>query len=366
MENSKKEIRVLIVEDDYLVSEMIKGSLQDVGYSIVGEAIDGFEAIELTCKLRPDVVLMDIEMPDKSGIEATQEIFRVCPTPVVVLTAYEKRELVVEATQAGVGAYLIKPPNARELERAITIAIARFEDTKNLRRLNLTLKARNEELDTFAHTVSHNLQHSLDLSIGYANILKKQARLPEELEYYLNMIIRNSRTMTTVIDELQLLAGIRRTEITMGPLNTSRIVARAQQRLAYLIEETRTKLTIPNAWPTASGYEPWLVEVWVTLISSSIKFGGRPPRLHLGATTRSDGTIRFWVRNNGPGLTPDQMSQLFLPLDRLSQLKPGGGGLGLAVVRQIIERLGGEVAVESQGIPGQGCSFSFILSTYDE
>jgi signal transduction histidine kinase len=60
------------------------------------------------------------------------------------------------------------------------------------------------------------------------------------------------------------------------------------------------------------------------------------------------------------------MSQLFLPLDRLSQLKPAGGGLGLAVVRQIVERLGGEVGVENEGIAGQGCTFSFILPAYNE
>ncbi|GAB4445487.1 MAG: hypothetical protein Kow0031_28060 [Anaerolineae bacterium] len=355
----KENIRVLVVEDDYLVSEMIKGSLDDVGYEVVGEAIDGNEAVELAQKLRPDVILMDIEMPDKNGIEASQEIFECCPTPIVVLTAYETPDLVTKATEAGVGAYLIKPPNTKELERAITIAIARFEDSISLRKLNLTLKTRNEELDTFAHIVSHNLQHSLDLSIGYANILKKQARLPEELEYYLNMIIRNTRAMTNVIDELQLLAGVRTTTLDIRPINMSRVVARAQQRLAYLIEDTHTRLTIPSVWPDVCGHEPWVEEIWVNFISMAIRNGGDPPQLHLGATSRSRGNARFWVRDNGPGLSDADISRLFSPY------QPSGSarelGLGLSVVKRIVKKLRGEVGVESDGVGGNGCMYYFTL-----
>jgi two-component system sensor histidine kinase/response regulator len=356
-----ENIRVLIVEDNYLVSEMIKGSLQDIGYQVIGEAIDGLEAIQMAQELQPDVILMDIEMPEKNGIEATQEIYNCCPTPVVVLTAYENQQLVQQATEAGVGAYLIKPPNTSELERAITVAIARFEDSKSLRRLNLMLKARNQELDTFAHTVSHNLQHSLDLIIGYANILRTQARLPEEFDYYLNMIIRSSHAMTSVIDELELLAGIRQTQVEITYLNSSRIVARAQQRLAYLITDKNASLTISNIWPSAYGHAPWIEEVWVNFISTAINYGGKPPRLYLGATARSGGDVRFWVRNNGPGLTPEQRAQLFSARTSRKKSRSKGQWLGLSVVRQIVEKLGGEVGIESEGIEGEGNTFYFTL-----
>jgi two-component system sensor histidine kinase/response regulator len=361
---SKDNIRVLIVEDDYLVSEMIKGSLQDIGYSIVGEAIDGAEAVILTRSLKPDVILMDIEMPHKNGIEATQEIYECCPTPVVVLTAYETPDLVAQATAAGVGAYLIKPPNTRELERAITIALARFEDSINLRDLNLKLKNRNTELDTFAHIVSHNLQHSLDLIFGYSNVLKKQARLPEGLEHYLNMIIRSVHTMSSVIDELQLLAGVRTTDLDIRPINMNRVVARTQQRLAYLIEDSQAKLTIPSVWPTACGHEPWIEEIWVSFISMAIKHGGTPPHLHLGATARSKGNVRFWVRDNGPGLSTKEINQLFFP-----DFEPGSSaamGLGLSVVHRIAKKLDGEIGVESENLPDKGCTYFFTLPPHSD
>jgi AmiR/NasT family two-component response regulator len=145
-----QDVRVLIAEDDYLISEMIKGLLEEIGYTAVGEAVDGLEAVEMTQSLRPDVVLMDIKMPDTDGLEATRLIFERCPTPVVVLTAYETPELVEEASAAGAGAYLVKPPSAREMERAIIIAMARFDDLTELRRLNAELQDALAEVKTLS------------------------------------------------------------------------------------------------------------------------------------------------------------------------------------------------------------------------
>jgi len=131
--SNQENVRVLIAEDDYLVGEMIKGLLEEAGYTVIGEAADGLEVIEMVQSLRPDVVLMDIGMPEIDGVEATRLIYEHCPTPVVVLTAYETEELVERASAAGVGAYLVKPPNVPEVERAIAIAMARFGDMVELR-----------------------------------------------------------------------------------------------------------------------------------------------------------------------------------------------------------------------------------------
>ena len=137
-------LRVLVAEDDYLVAEMVAGALDYIGYTVVAEASNGQEAIELTLKERPDVVVMDVKMPDVDGIEATRRIQESCPTAVVILSAYETRQLVGDATAAGVGAYLIKPPRANELERAIIVAMARFTEKMEL------LKLYEETRDTLA------------------------------------------------------------------------------------------------------------------------------------------------------------------------------------------------------------------------
>jgi signal transduction histidine kinase/AmiR/NasT family two-component response regulator len=174
--NAQEKPRVLIVEDNSLISEVIKGLLEEAGYTVVGEAADGLEAVEMTQSLRPDVILMDIRMPIMDGIEATRLIYERFPTPVVVLTAYDTPELVERASAAGAGAYLVKPPNVREMEHAITTTIARFGDMMELRRLNAELQAeiterkraeealrrRNEELAAL-NTITAAVSQSLDL-----------------------------------------------------------------------------------------------------------------------------------------------------------------------------------------------------------
>ncbi len=146
--NIKKEVQVLIVEDDSMVREMIQKRVEQAGYKVIGQAADGRQAVEMTQSLQPDAVLMDIEMPDMDGLEATRRIYELCPTPVVMLTAYETSDLVKQAGQAGAGAYLTKMPQSPEIERAVIIAMARFEDMMGLRHLNTKLQARNGELQT--------------------------------------------------------------------------------------------------------------------------------------------------------------------------------------------------------------------------
>jgi signal transduction histidine kinase len=363
--NKQKNIRVLIVEDDTLVGEMIRGLLEELGYAVVGKATNGEQAIEMAVALEPDVVLMDIKMPMVDGIEAARRIIERSPRPVVMVTAHETSDLVAQASQAGVGAYIVKPPNGRELERAITIAMARFDDMMKLRRLNAALQARNEDLDAFAHTVAHDLQSPLSLMIGYAEVLEQDfsSLSPEEIQTYLSTIVQNGRKLSDMIDALLLLAGVRRTEVTTTPLDMAGIVAEALQRTEPLIKECRPEILLPDAsaWPEALGYSPWIEEVWVNYISNALKYGGRPPRLVLGAETEPDGMVRFWIEDNGPGLTPEEQERLFVPFTRLDQVQIKGYGLGLSIVRRIVEKLGGQVGVESAGVPGQGSVFYFTL-----
>lgn len=134
-----KNIKVLVAEDDYLISQDIIRELKASGYLNIIEAADGDEAVEKTCSLHPDVVLMDIMMPKLDGLGAAQKIMACCPTPIVILTAYESPDSVNQAGNVGVSAYLAKPPRPGELERAIIIGMARHADLMELQRLNSEL-----------------------------------------------------------------------------------------------------------------------------------------------------------------------------------------------------------------------------------
>jgi PAS domain S-box-containing protein len=234
-----------------------------------------------------------------------------------------------------------------------------------LRQYAAELQARNEELDSFSHTVAHDLQSPLGPIIGIAEILAEDyAAIPgEELQKYLGSISRNARKMNSIIRELLLLASVRQQEVERKPLDMAGLVAEAQQRLAHLIEEYQAEIILPASWPVALGYAPWIEEVWANYLSNGLKYGGRPPRLELGATilAEPDGLVRFWVRDNGPGLSLTEQTRLFTPFTRLDRVQVKGYGLGLSIVRRIVEKLGGQVGVESDGVPGHGSAFSFTL-----
>jgi len=99
--------------------------------------------------------------------------------------------------------------------------------------------------------------------------------------------------------------------------------------------------------------------VWVNYLSNAHKYGGRPPHIELSAETQTDGTVRFAVRDSGPGIALEDQARLFKPFARLDQVRAKGHGLGLSIVRRIVEKLGGQVGVESQ--LGYGSTFYFTL-----
>ena len=220
-----------------------------------------------------------------------------------------------------------------------------------------------EELDDFIHLIAHNLKNPLGVVISYTDYLHKYGvHFPaEQLQQDFNVIWQNGHQMNNIIDELLLLVSLQVTEITLEPLDTEVILASAQNHLAYLIEEYEAKLTGSSEWPSAWGHSRWIEEVWVNYLSNAIKFGGQPPHVELGANVFDQDLVQFWVRDNGYGLTQEELSQLFVPLTELNQFRLKGDGLGLPTVRYIVERLGGRVSVESEGISGQGCVFSFLL-----
>lgn len=359
---NRTNVRVLVVEDNLMVAEMIRGMLEDQAYTIAGVATDSAQAIEAAKTLRPDVIVMDFGLPDVDGIETTHKIQSVAPAPVVMLTSYDDPNLVAQAGQAGIGAYLLKPPHPAEIDRAIVIAVARFNDMMQLRQLNADLQDRNQSLDAFAHTVAHDLKGPLATLVGMAEALNDYYAdmSDEERLYRLRTIAGSGRKLDNIIDELLLLAGIRQMEtIEMTPLDINQLVSSAMYRLDYLIRQYKPEIIIPETWPAALGYGPWVEEVWMNYLSNAIKYGGAPPRIRLGATELPDGTVRFWVRDAGLGLTPEEQTRLFIPFTRLDQVRAKGHGLGLSIVKQVMTRLGGSVAVESQ--IGRGSTFSFTL-----
>jgi PAS domain S-box-containing protein len=229
-------------------------------------------------------------------------------------------------------------------------------------RLVTDLKERNTELNTFARAIAHDLKNPLTYILGYAETLELKRDIassdPKALKNSLYIIAKSARKVKSMINELMVLAGLREQKVALQPVDMAYAVREAKRRLVDVIDKSHAEIIEPESWPEALGHTPWIEEVWVNYLSNAIKYGGEPPCLELGAQ-EENGNVRFWVRDNGEGIPPEKLSSLFKPFERLDKLKVTGHGLGLSIVRWVVEKQGGEVGVKSE--PGVGSTFSFTL-----
>jgi response regulator NasT len=121
-----QQLRLVIVDDESLIRMNLKETLVGLGYLVVGEASDGVGAIRLARELQPDLVMMDIKMPNMDGIQAAKVLTDERLAPVVLVTAYSDREQVQQASAAGVMNYIVKPFRDAELVPAIELTVARY------------------------------------------------------------------------------------------------------------------------------------------------------------------------------------------------------------------------------------------------
>ena len=221
-------------------------------------------------------------------------------------------------------------------------------------------------LESFTRTVAHDLKNPASQILGYANLLADAFDEfgREEIIDHLRTVERQSSKMVKIIDALLLLASTQNLiDIPTKNIDMGVVVAEAVQRLDQNIQEKGVLISVQEVFPTVVGYMPWVEEVMVNYLSNAIKYGGQPPIVHIGSDVVENNMVRFWVRDNGKGLTQEEKTQLFQVFKRVTTSKIEGHGLGLSIVHQIVERLGGSVSVTGQ--LGHGSEFGFTLPAAD-
>jgi len=404
-----RDVVVLIVEDEALVGEMVRGLLEASGYQVAGRCTDGAQALEVTQATRPDVLILDLNLPKLNGLDVARRLLDVCPTPVVILTAYETRELVAQASAAGVGAYLTKPPSASALDRAIQIALARFADLQALRRLNAALQAENAERrraeaevcsliadleerveartaelsranaalaqalrvkDQFLATMSHELRTPLAAVLGLAEMLQKglYGPLAETQQKPLALLLANSQRLLALVADvldfsaLEAGAPLRLVDTRVAEVCHASLEAVRGAAAAKLID---LSCHIADAVTTVPADAQRLEQMLVKLLQNAIKFTPESGAAGLEVAGDADRQeVHFTVWDTGIGIAPADQARLFQPfvqLDASLARAYEGAGLGLALVRRLAELHGGRVTVESDGLPAQGTRFTVIL-----
>ena len=351
---------IIVVDDTPENLKLLTGMLSEQGYR-VRIAPNGERALVSVQREPPDLILLDILMPGMDGFQVCRALKadeRLRDIPVIFVSALDEVFDKVTAFSIGGVDYIQKPFQVEEV-------MARVRTQLSLREMSQQLQAQNQELEAFAHTVAHDLKSPLSNLIGFMDLLITDAdALDESSRPMFSKCIKSAQKMNNIVDELLLLATVRGAEVEMVPVDMGTVVELALGRLVHMVDESGAVVKSLDNWPQASGYAPWLEEVWMNYLSNGIKYGGRPPRLELGAEAQPDGMTRFWVLDNGEGVAPEDQGKLFTEFTRLDAVRVQGHGLGLSIVRRIVEKLGGQVGVEST--PNQGSVFYFSLPTINE
>jgi two-component system cell cycle sensor histidine kinase/response regulator CckA len=390
--SNQGKVRVLIAEDDYLASEMIKVMLEEAGYTVAGRATDGQQAVEMTTQLseaaiQPDVVLMDIDMPDMDGIKATRLIQERCPTPVVMLTAYETEELVAQASAAGAGAYLVKPPDAREMKRAITIAMARFDDMAALRQSNRRLEETLAQLEKMqqqvvqqerlaavgqlAAGIAHEFNNIMaSIILGSDVMLSASVLQPQDRERLVTIRRQGRRAanLTQQILDFGRRAVLRRQDLDLLPFmerlksllqNTLsesiniHLSCEAEEGTLVDVDPARLQQAIMNLALNAQEAMPKGGDLDLTVTRLCLEPGEPPPKPGL----QPGEWVRLTVTDTGSGIPPDVLPHIFEPF--FTTKAPFGSGLGLSQTYGIVKQHEGHIDVRSK--VNEGTTFVIYL-----
>ena len=405
---------ILIIDDVKITLEVLSQFFREKGFNVL-VAENGEEGVQVTEQAHPDLILLDVLMPDGiSGFEVCQRLKSEKTTqdiPIIFMTALTETVDKLKGFELGAADYVTKPfqyeellarvfahLSIRKLQQELTQQNQLLKDeirrsqkleaaqqkthqlleqtlksqgnsgTDDLENCQTELKKCHTELDTFAHTVAHDLKNPLNTIIALSQQLGKNSsqnrpqRLDAQSTKALQLFSEAGQLAANIVDSLHLLVGIQK-PVELELLEMSDIVTKViEERLAYMIKQYQAQIKLAKIWPTVPGYQPWLEEIWINYISNGLKYGGKPPHLELGATPLHHEKVRFWIRDNGQGLTKIKPDELFAPSRLQQPLRAKEDGLGLPMVQQLVEKMGGEVGVEST--KRRGCLFYFTLPAY--
>ncbi len=229
------------------------------------------------------------------------------------------------------------------------------------------LERSNQDLETFAYTISHDLQEPLRTVSNLTELLKTRirGRLDQDEDQFFEQIISNTNRLSKMIQDLLKYSRLQTEGNKFEPVDLKKVVLIAIANLGAVCKDTQTIVTW-DPLPIVSGDENQLISLFQNLIGNSIKFrkDAEPPKIHIGVDLSSEKKWHLFVQDNGIGIDPKYFDKLFIIFKRFhARDKYPGTGIGLATCKKIVERHGGRIWVESE--PSKGATFHFSLPRTD-
>ena len=252
--------------------------------------------------------------------------------------------------------------SAREFRHVVIDVV--LQKGEELTKLNTELERSNLELDSFAYAASHDLKEPLRGIHNYTHLVERE--LAENLNQglvkdRLDTILKLTQRMENLINSLLHYSQVGRTELSVRDVNLEEVLAEILEMLKPRLEETRTKVVIPEKLPVIRCDQIRISEVFSNLITNAIKYNDKNEKfVEIGSILKGDELV-FYVKDNGIGIRDKNFESIFRIFKRLHKRDQfgGGNGTGLTIVKNIIERHGGRIWVES--VQGEGSTFYFTI-----
>ena len=396
-----QKAKILLVDDRPANLLTLESILEDLGQELV-QASSGKEALRHLLNDDYAVILLDVNMPEMDGFETAtliRERERSRHTPILFITAHKDDEHQFRGYYAGAVDFMYKPINAEVLRSKVAIFVdlnrktellrthaaalearnAELERTvgelakadAEVRRLNTELEQRvhertveltraNEELKQFAYAASHDLREPLRTIASYTQLLERRygTNLDGDAQEFMKYITESVQRMDLLLNDLLSYSHQLKSQQSFSPVSAEAVLAGVLMNLDTSIKASGATI-VHEPLPEVFSDFVQLGQVFQNLLSNSIKYRSEaPPHIHITAE-ETDEAFVFSVSDNGIGIDPRYHEQIFGIFKRLHGREFPGTGIGLALVKRIVERHGGRVWVESE--PGKGATFRFTI-----
>lgn len=363
------KLSLLIVDDEPASMRALCDTLEFEGYQTYGFTSPA-EALAAMRERSFDLLLADLQMPGTNGIDLMKSAQLIDPTLVaVIMTGHGALDTAIAAMKAGALDYIQKPiklvTTLPVLERALAVRQLRIEKKRleeSVRERTEELKIANRELEAFSYSVSHDLRAPLRAVSVFTQALLSEhaAQLNDEGRRLLQNVNAGAAHMDRLITDLLRLSQLNRQPLHKTPVRFSEVAQRVIDSMTHERAGRDIEFTIADfpTWQVDAGL---MQQVFVNLISNAIKFTRERAKARIEIGYRMDGTtLVCFVRDNGVGFNMKYMNKLFGVFQRLHTADQfEGTGVGLSIVRRIIERHTGKVWVD--GEQDHGATFYFSL-----
>ena len=359
------EGRVLVIDDDKNILRFIENNLKIHNFDVVAvnNGIDGIQLIDIGEEF--DLIILDLIMPEFSGYDIARHIrdsYSLMELPILILTSKNNVQDIVKGFDCGANDYLAKPFNLQEL-LARTKTLVKL---KQISKANTNLIEAIDLKNQFINMTIHDLRNPLSVIKSVLELFTLELELKNENKELLDLALSSSNLMLNLVNELLEAAKIESGKLSLNTenLDLHLILNECIDSFKYNLEKKNQIIEfIPDEHYNfvISADRTRLKEIIDNLLSNAIKYSPLNSKIIVSTTHRVQNSFLFVqlkVKDFGPGLSKSDMSKIFNSFQRLTP-KPTGGepstGLGLSIVKKLVEYHNGRIWVESE--EGKGCEF---------